>query len=139
MLCVSMIVASVPESLPIAITATLTIGVKQMAKEKSIVKNLDAIETLGSTNVICTDKTGTLTENKMQVIKIYTNNEETSNINTKDHQKLIEIMSLCNTSLLNNKKEYTGDSVDVALKNYLLSLNIKDFKYSKILILNEKL
>ncbi len=132
MLCVSMIVASVPESLPIAITATLTIGVKQMAKEKSIVKNLAAIETLGSTNVICTDKTGTLTENKMQVIKIYTNNEETKNLNLDNHQKLIEIMSLCNTALLNHKKEYTGDAVDVALKNYLTSLNIKDFKYSKI-------
>ena len=132
MLCVSMIVASVPESLPIAITATLTIGVKQMAKEKAIVKNLAAIETLGSTNVICTDKTGTLTENKMQVIKIYTNNEETFNLNLKDNQKLIEIMSLCNTALRNNKKEYTGDAVDVALKNYLLSLKIKDFKYNKI-------
>ena len=133
MLCVSMIVASVPESLPIAITATLTIGVKQMAKEKAIVKNLAAIETLGSTNVICTDKTGTLTENKMQVIKIYTNNEETKNLNKNNNQKLIEIMSLCNTALLNHKKEYTGDAVDVALKNYLISLNIKDFKYHKII------
>ena len=132
MLCVSMIIASVPESLPIAITATLTIGVKQMAKEKAIVKNLAAIETLGSTNVICTDKTGTLTENKMQVIKIYTNNEETINLKLENNQKLIEIMSLCNTAILNNKKEYSGDAVDIALKNYLKNLNIKEFKYSKI-------
>ena len=61
MLCISMVVASVPESLTIAITATLSIGVSQMAKKKSIVKNLAAIETLGATEVICTDKTGTLT------------------------------------------------------------------------------
>ena len=61
MLSISMIVASVPECLPIAITATLSIGVSEMAKKKSIVRNLAAIETLGATEVICTDKTGTLT------------------------------------------------------------------------------
>ena len=132
MLCVSMIIASVPESLPISITATLTIGVKQMALEKSIVKNLAAIETLGATNVICTDKTGTLTENKMQVIKIYTNNEEVVNLNLDNNLKLISIMSLCNTALLNPKNVYTGDAVDVALKNYLTNLKIKDFKYQKV-------
>ena len=71
MLCISMIVASVPECLPIAITATLSIGVSQMAKKKSIVRNLAAIETLGATDVICTDKTGTLTTNKMEVMKIF--------------------------------------------------------------------
>ena len=133
MLCVSMIIASVPESLPISITATLTIGVKQMALEKSIVKNLAAIETLGATNVICTDKTGTLTENKMQVIKIYTNNEEVVNLNLDNNLKLISIMSLCNTALLNPKNVYTGDAVDVALKNYLTNLKIKDFKYQKVI------
>lgn len=75
MLCISMIVASVPESLTIAITATLSIGVGQMAKKKSIVKNLAAIETLGATEIICTDKTGPLTENKMKITKIYANQE----------------------------------------------------------------
>ena len=70
MLAISMIVASVPECLPIAITATLSIGVSEMARKKSIVRNLAAIETLGATEVICTDKTGTLTTNKMEVIKI---------------------------------------------------------------------
>ncbi len=130
MLCVSMIVASVPESLPVAITATLTIGVNQMAKEKSIVRNLAAIETLGSTNVICSDKTGTLTQNKMAVIKIFASNKEITDLTNED--KLIQIMSLCNTAILDNHHNYTGDSVDVALKNYLLENNIKDFKYKKI-------
>lgn len=87
MLSISMIVASVPECLPIAITATLSIGVSQMAKKKSIVRNLAAIETLGATEVICTDKTGTLTENKMQVEKCLKEN----NIKVKNYQKIIEL------------------------------------------------
>ena len=86
MLCISMIVASVPECLPIAITATLSIGVSQMAKKKSIVRNLAAIETLGSTEIICTDKTGTLTENKMQITKIYTDGKEINLNDLKNYQ-----------------------------------------------------
>ncbi len=131
MLCISMIVASVPECLPIAITATLTIGVSQMAKKKSIVRNLSAIETLGSTNVICSDKTGTLTENKIEVIKIYAPNKQIDEKELKENQKLIEIMGLCNTATLTNKL-YIGDSVDVALKNCLLKNNIKEFNYKKL-------
>ena len=131
MLGISMIVASVPESLPIAITATLTIGVKQMAKEKTIVRNLAAIETLGATNIICTDKTGTLTENKMQVRKVFA---FLKNIDAdlKENSKLIEIMSLCNTATRGNNKKYTGDSADVALKEYLDIHNISEFKYQKL-------
>ena len=120
MLCISMIVASVPECLPIAITATLSIGVGQMAKKKSIVRNLAAIETLGATQVICTDKTGTLTENKMEVIKVFSDLKINEGIN----QKFVDVIDFCNSAILNDKKEYTGDSVDVALKNYL-----KDNKY----------
>ena len=120
MLCISMIVASVPECLPIAITATLSIGVGQMARKKSIVRNLAAIETLGATQVICTDKTGTLTENKMEVIKVFSDLKINEGIN----QKFVDVIDFCNSAILNDKKEYTGDSVDVALKNYL-----KDNKY----------
>ena len=123
MLGVSMIIASVPESLPIAITSTLTIGIKQMAKEKAIVRNLAAIETLGSTNIICTDKTGTLTENKIKVTKIFESLNYGSDVNNLS-KELINIMSLCNTAYLNEHKCYIGDSVDVALKNYLGSFNV---------------
>ena len=130
MLCISMIVASVPECLPIAITATLTIGVSQMAKKKSIVRNLAAIETLGATEIICTDKTGTLTENKMTVTKIFTD-QEITDINK--HYELINIMNYCNTATLDANKNYNGDSVDVALKNYLKSKNIKLPKYKEIM------
>ncbi len=131
MLCISMIVASVPECLPIAITATLSIGVNEMAKKKSIVRNLQAIETLGSTEVICTDKTGTLTENKMEVVKTYLSGKELNLKDIKNHQRFLEILEYCNTSILDEDGEYTGDAVDVALKNYLKDNDIKIPKYKK--------
>ena len=126
MLCISVIVASVPECLPIAITSTLSIGVNQMAKEKSIVRNLAAIETLGATEVICTDKTGTLTKNKMEVIKIYSSLKEMNTLS----DEFKNCMYYCNTALLSEKDEYIGDSVDVALKNYLA--DTKNFTGKKI-------
>lgn len=119
MLCISMIVASVPESLTIAITATLSIGVSQMAKKKSIVRNLAAIETLGATQVICTDKTGTLTENKMQLTKVYIHSREVPLEELKNQQMLIDIMDHSNSATLKNDGLYIGDAVDVAIKNYL--------------------
>ena len=119
MLCISMIVASVPESLTIAITATLSIGVSQMAKKKSIVRNLAAIETLGATQVICTDKTGTLTENKMQLAKVYIHSREVPLEELKNQQMLIDIMDHSNSATLKNDGLYIGDAVDVAIKNYL--------------------
>lgn len=127
MLCISMIVASVPECLPIAITATLSIGVSQMAKKKSIVRNLAAIETLGATEVICTDKTGTLTKNKMEVVKIYSSLKEVNEVNNT----FKNIISSCNTAVLNEDGIYIGDSVDVALKNYLKE-DIKGKKISEM-------
>ncbi len=133
MLAISMIVASVPECLPIAITATLSIGVSEMARKKSIVRNLAAIETLGATEVICTDKTGTLTTNKMEVIKIYTNNNIINLRDIKNNPELIDIMALCNNAVLDDK-EFFGDSVEVALANYLLKekINVEDLRKSKI-------
>ena len=132
MLMISMIVASVPESLTIAITATLSIGVSQMAKKKSIVRNLAAIETLGATQVICTDKTGTLTENKMQLIKIYTNNQELPLEELQQNQILVDIMNNSNSATLNEKGLYSGDAVDVAIKNYLTEHKLKTTKVTKI-------
>ncbi len=119
MLCISMIVASVPECLPVAITATLSIGVSEMAKKKSIVRNLAPIETLGATEVICSDKTGTLTENKMSIIKIYGNKEELDLNKVKENKMLVNVMNYCNSATLNDEKIYIGDAVDIALKNYL--------------------
>ena len=136
MLSISMIVASVPECLPIAITATLSIGVSEMAKKKSIVRNLAAIETLGATEVICTDKTGTLTTNKMEVIKIYTDNNIINLRDIKNNPELIDIMALCNNAAFDNK-DFFGDSIEVALANYLLKykINIEDIQKKKKLII----
>lgn len=119
MLCISMIVASVPECLPIAITATLSIGVSQMAKKKSIVRNLAAIETLGATEVICTDKTGTLTTNQMEILKVYTNGNLISLEDIKNYQTFINIMLCCNNSTKDDDGKYRGDAVEVALNQYL--------------------
>lgn len=119
MLCISMIVASVPECLPIAITATLSIGVSQMAKKKSIVRNLAAIETLGATEVICTDKTGTLTTNQMEILKVYTNGNLIPLEDIKNYQTFINIMLCCNNSTKDDDGKYRGDAVEVALNQYL--------------------
>jgi Ca2+-transporting ATPase len=133
MLCISMIVASVPECLPIAITATLSIGVGQMAKKKSIVRNLAAIETLGATEIICTDKTGTLTKNKMEVISIYSDNKTLSKKEVLKNDKLLNILYYANSAYLNEDNKYIGDSVDVALKNYIKDNNIKKDDDKKVI------
>ena len=133
MLCISMIVASVPECLPVAITATLSIGVSQMAKKKSIVRNMAAIETLGATEIICTDKTGTLTENKMEVIKIYTDNQEISIKNINNYSTFVSIINYCNTALQSENGSYNGDAVDVALKEFLINNKIKLGQNKKVI------
>ena len=132
MLCISMIVASVPECLPIAITATLSIGVSQMAKKKSIVRNLAAIETLGATEVICTDKTGTLTTNQMEILKVFVNGELISLEKIKDYPTLMNIMMYCNNSTKDEHGKYRGDAVEVALNQYLEKNKIEVEKNQKI-------
>lgn len=128
MLCISMVLASVPEVLPIAITATLSIGVKQMAKKKAIVKQLAAIETLGSTQIICSDKTGTITTNQMTVVEIFANDKKYINVktNTPSLKMIQNIMACCNDNEINPnlQGEFYGDQVEIALSKYLYNLNI---------------
>ena len=126
MLCISMIVASVPECLPIAITSTLMIGVKAMAKKKTVVRNMAAIETLGATEIICTDKTGTLTLNQMDVVKGHFDGKVTSleDFDLHKNDKIVSILALCNTAIKDKKDNYVGDAVDVALLNFLEEKNI---------------
>lgn len=128
MLCISMVLASVPEVLPVAITATLSIGVTQMSKRKTIVKQLSAIETLGATQIICSDKTGTITKNQMNLVEIYAN--ERTYLNVKDDRKDLElvnhVMALCNDNEEDsaNKGEFIGDPVEIALSKYIYNLNL---------------
>ena len=134
MLCISMILAAVPEILPVSITATLTIGVEQMAKKKTIVKQLSAIETLGSTQIICSDKTGTITTNKMTLVEIYANEKRYINVkkNYKELDMCNHILGLCNDTVSDSETigEFIGDPVEIALSKYLynLSENIENFK-----------
>ena len=126
MLSISMIVASVPESLPVAITATLSIGVSAMAKKKAVVRNMAAIETLGATEIICSDKTGTITTNQMEVIKLFVNNKDYQS-NTFDIQYyplFMRIIGLCNNAILDEHKKYYGDAVEVAVANFLAEHDI---------------
>lgn len=126
MLSISMIVASVPESLPIAITATLSIGVSAMAKKKAVVRNMAAIETLGATEIICSDKTGTITTNQMEVIRLFVNYEDyqPDHFDFNLYPLLVRIIGLCNNAVLDEHKKYYGDAVEVAVANYLAKHNI---------------
>ncbi len=81
-------IAGIPESLPLALTLTFSNGIKKMAKQNAIVKDLNSVETLGTTTVICTDKTGTLTENKMRVVKLFLGNKDIFDIKGNGYEPI---------------------------------------------------
>ena len=129
---ISIAVAAVPEGLPATVTIALAIGVQRLIKKKAIVKRLSSIETLGCTEVICTDKTGTLTQNQMTVKEFYANGRmaavsgegysprgEILGDLTSTEMQLINIGLLCNNSTQDKKGEFIGDPSDIAL--YILA------------------
>ncbi len=134
---IGIIVANVPEGLLPTVTLSLSMAAKRMAKKNALIKNLESVETLGSTTVICTDKTGTLTENKMRLETIFMNMEETTAEtliikNKKCFSHLIKTMVLCNNAYIGDKGKLFGDPTETALIKF-------SNKYENIGLLNNKL
>ncbi len=114
MVAVSLAVAAIPEGLATVVTVVLSIGVTKMAKENAVIRRLTAVETLGCTQVICSDKTGTLTQNKMTVVE-----------HVGEKALVASAMALCSDAFLNSENKAEGEPTECALVNFACDAGLK--------------
>lgn len=132
MLSISLAVAAIPEGMSSVITIILSVGMTAMAKKNVIIRKMASVETLGSTDVICSDKTGTITQNKMIVKSLFVNDNlynETDNILNRD--MLFTCARLCH-NVTRNDGTYLGDETEVAIVKYLDEINYKTKQFKRV-------